>query len=204
MRRSRADAARTRERIVDEAGALFRARGIDAVSIADVMGELGLTVGGFYKHFKSKDALVAESIEAAARTTSTKGGSTEEAVRSYLSLAHRAQPAHGCPVAALCSEVGHQPVTTKRAFTHALERLLAQVAALLPEESREQQLHVTAAIVGGLVLARGTNDEKLAQELLRAVSEEVLAQSSKRKSRSTRGAREGKGVQARPPRATRS
>jgi TetR/AcrR family transcriptional repressor of nem operon len=178
---------------VEEAAALFRARGIDAVSIADVMGELGLTVGGFYKHFESKDALVAEAIGLASRTTSTKSGSAEEAVRSYLSLAHRARPAHGCPVAALCSEVGHQPASTRRAFTHALERLLAEVAALVPEKSRRQQLHVTAAIVGGLVLARATNDEKLARELLLAVSEEVLAQSSNGKSRPTRRARDRKG-----------
>jgi TetR/AcrR family transcriptional repressor of nem operon len=178
---------------VAAAAALFRARGIDAVSIADVMGELGLTVGGFYKHFESKDALVAEAIELASRTTSTKSGSAEEAVRSYLSLAHRARPAHGCPVAALCSEVGHQPASTKRAFTGALERLLAQVAVLLPDRRREQQLHAVAAVVGGLVLARGTNDEELARELLRAVSEGVLAPSSNRPSRPTRRARGPKG-----------
>jgi TetR/AcrR family transcriptional repressor of nem operon len=175
---------------VETAGALMRARGIDAVSIADVMSELGLTVGGFYKHFESKDALVAEAIELASRTTATKSGSVEEAVRGYLSLAHRAQPSRGCPVAALCSEVGHQPASTRRAFTHALERLVAQLAALFHDTTRGQQLHAVAALVGGLVLARGTNDEKLAEELLLAVSEGLLAPSSPARSHSTRRVRD--------------
>jgi TetR/AcrR family transcriptional repressor of nem operon len=194
MRRSREDAARTRDEIVAAAAALFRARGIDAVSIADVMGEVGLTVGGFYKHFDSKEALVAEAIERASLESSTKeSGNAEEVLRAYLSWAHRAHPDRGCPVAALCSEVGHQSASTKRAFTSALERFVAQVAALLPDKSREQQLHATAAVVGGLVLARGTNDEKLARELLVAVGDEVLARSSNDQSRPTRRARDGKG-----------
>jgi TetR/AcrR family transcriptional repressor of nem operon len=180
--------------IVKTAAALFRGRGIDAVSIADVMGELGLTVGGFYKHFESKDALVAEAIELASVETSMKSGSAEEALRAYLSLPHRARPDHGCPVAALCSEVGHQSASTRRAFTHAFERLLGQVAALLPDQNRQQHLHAAAAVVGGLVLARGTGDEKLASELLNSVAEEVLAHSSmKVKSRSKRAvARRGR------------
>jgi TetR/AcrR family transcriptional repressor of nem operon len=191
MRRSREAAARTREEIVEAAAALFRARGIDAVSIADVMGELGLTVGGFYKHFKSKDALVAEAIELASQRTSPRSGSAEDAVRGYLSLAHRAQPEQGCPVAALCSEAGRQPASTKRAFTHALERLLAQVAVLVPQ-SRQEQLHTVAALVGGLVLARATGDEKLAKELLDAVAEELLARRpGKTRSRSTRAVARG-------------
>jgi TetR/AcrR family transcriptional repressor of nem operon len=174
--------------IVEAASALFRARGIDSVSVADVMGEVGLTVGGFYKHFDSKDALVAEAIDRASLKTSMRSGAAEEVLRAYLSLAHRARPEGGCPVAALCSEVGHQSVRTKRAFTRALERLLAQVAALLPHQSRAQQLHAAAAVVGGLALARGTDDERLAGELLHAVAEQVLAHSARKiKPRSTRG-----------------
>ena len=69
MRRSREEAAATRARIVAVAARLFRARGIDATSVADVMSALGLTVGGFYRHFDSKEALVAEAIDAASRET---------------------------------------------------------------------------------------------------------------------------------------
>jgi TetR/AcrR family transcriptional regulator, transcriptional repressor for nem operon len=159
---------------VKTAAALFRARGIDAVSVADVMSEAGLTVGGFYKHFASKDALVAEAIDRASSESAVPTGDAEAAVRGYLSLAHRAAPDRGCPVAALCSEAGYQPASTRRAFTRALEQLLSRVALLFPDRSRSERLHAAAAAVGALALARATDDEKLARELLESVADEVL------------------------------
>jgi TetR/AcrR family transcriptional repressor of nem operon len=180
MRRSREEAARTREKIVEVAAALFRADGIDAVSVADVMGEVGLTVGGFYKHFESKDALVAEAIERAAIESTLDGrAGIDAAIGGYLSWAHRQHPERGCPVAALCSEVGHASAGTKRAFTLALDLLIAHVAALTPGTTRRQHLHAVAAIVGGLALARGTKDKKLAKEILGAVTAGVLASISR-------------------------
>src|SRR3954449_7071426 len=107
MRRSREDAALTRQKIVDAASRLFRARGIAAVSVADVMGALGLTVGGFYRHFESKDALVAEAIEeASVQTTRAKNVRTDGAaiLAGYLSRSHVDSPGVGCPVAALATE----------------------------------------------------------------------------------------------------
>jgi TetR/AcrR family transcriptional regulator, transcriptional repressor for nem operon len=173
MRRSREEAAETRQRIVEEGSRLFRGRGIDAVSIADIMGALGLTVGGFYRHFESKDALVAEAIESASLATSHPEGAPSDKLRSYLSQAHRAHPERGCPVAALCSEVVHQSRSTKKAFGRALERLVASVAAARPGARRAKVLHTAAAVVGGLVLARATSDEKLAAEIMAAVIDET-------------------------------
>jgi TetR/AcrR family transcriptional repressor of nem operon len=173
MRRSREEAAETRLRIVEEASRLFRGRGIDAVSIADVMGALGLTVGGFYRHFDSKDALVAEAIESASLATSRPEGAPGEKLRSYLSESHRSHPDRGCPVAALCSEVAHQSRSTRKAFGRALERLLAGVTAARPGAKRAQVLHTAAALVGGLVLARSTSDDALAAEILSAVTGEI-------------------------------
>jgi TetR/AcrR family transcriptional repressor of nem operon len=176
MRRSREEAAETRRKIVDKASQLFRARGIDAVSVADVMGALGMTVGGFYRHFESKEALVGEAIEAASLASSTDPAVGAEAMlRAYLSDAHRRQVARGCPVAALCSEVGHQGRGTKKAFTGAMDRLVATVEAVMPGASRKEVLHTAAAVVGGLVLARATTDDQLASELLEAVTDETLA-----------------------------
>src|SRR5439155_6664982 len=116
MRRSREDTAETRKKIVTAASRLFRAHGIAAVSVADIMGSLGLTVGGFYRHFASKESLVAEAIEAASlETTGRHDAAARDAdvarratvlLEGYLSNAHRAHPDHGCPVAALGSEVG--------------------------------------------------------------------------------------------------
>ncbi len=147
MRRSREEAAETRRNILATASRLFRARGIAPVSVADVMGALGLTVGGFYRHFASKEALVAEAIEAASLETVARHGPTERGAArgrrasalldAYLSHAHRDHPEHGCPVAALCSEVAHEGPSTKEAFTRALGRLLAIVGDGASGESRE-------------------------------------------------------------------
>jgi TetR/AcrR family transcriptional repressor of nem operon len=165
MRRSREDTLETRRRIAAAASELFRARGIEATSIADIMDKAGLTVGGFYRHFDSKEALVAEAIETASRET------TARHLEDYLSDVHRRNPGRGCPVAALCSEVAHEGRSTKRAFTVALERLLATVKAAVGRGSggeREDVLFAASAVVGALVLSRATEDEALAHDLLAA------------------------------------
>lgn len=194
MRRSREETAATRARIVARAARLFRARGIDATSVADVMSALGLTVGGFYRHFDSKEALVTEAIDAASRETTDRhlmrsaapgGGERQELLSlldRYLSHGHRQHPGQGCPVAALCSEVGHGSKETKKAFTGAIERLLTTVEAAIghdPAGDRERVLFAAAAAVGALVLARATHDELLAGELLSAVRKRLLATKEK-------------------------
>jgi TetR/AcrR family transcriptional repressor of nem operon len=192
MRRSQEDTAETRARIIAAASHLFRARGIDATSVADVMAAVGLTVGGFYRHFESKDALVAESIETASRETAARqltssplGGGQDDLLAlldTYLSDTHRKHPGRGCPVAALCSEVAHGSKATKKAFTSALERLLATVGTAIGASSggdREGALFAASAAVGAVVLARATHDESLAGELLSAVRERLLEGSSR-------------------------
>src|SRR3954470_5396654 len=169
MRRGREETAATRAKIVAVAARLFRARGIDATSVADVMSALGLTVGGFYRHFDSKEALVAEAIDAASRETTdrqrTKSAAPEgddrvellSLLEGYLSHAHRQHPGQGCPVAALCSEVGHGSKATKKAFTGAIQRLLATVETAIgcdPDRDRESVLFAASAAVGAMVLAR--------------------------------------------------
>jgi TetR/AcrR family transcriptional repressor of nem operon len=177
MRRSRAETAETRRRIVERAAQLFRARGLDAVSVADIMGSLGLTVGGFYRHFASKDALVAEAIDAASLATTAVGAGAPAAavLGAYLSDAHRKNAARGCPVAALCSEVAHQGRSTKKAFTLALERLVDAIARVAPDASRQEALHTASAMVGAVVLARATSDDALAAEILQAVNETLTS-----------------------------
>ena len=171
MRKSRADAARTRRNIVDAAARLFRARGIDGVSVADIMGSLGLTVGGFYKHFEGKDALVAEAIERASLQSAAASGSPAELLAGYLSMAHRNDLGRGCPVAALCSEVAHQGRSTRKAFGVAVRRLFDRIQSVgLP---RSQALAVGAQIVGALVLSRAISDDKLAREILAAAASSI-------------------------------
>jgi TetR/AcrR family transcriptional repressor of nem operon len=186
MRRSREDTVETRRRIVEAASRLFRAKGIASVSVADVMGALGLTVGGFYRHFESKEALVAEAIEAASLETTKRhehappGASREEhasaILDAYLSPQHRAHAERGCPVAALCSEIGHEAKPTREAFSKALERLIAAVDELAPRghaRRRKEVLRTAASMVGAVALSRATTDEALAKELLDAVREGI-------------------------------
>src|SRR6478752_9519171 len=98
MRRSQEDTAETRARIIAAASQLLRARGIDATSVADVMSALGLTVGGFYRHFDSKEALVTEAIDAASRETTDRHLAKSAALSlldRYLSHGHRQHPGQG-------------------------------------------------------------------------------------------------------------
>jgi TetR/AcrR family transcriptional repressor of nem operon len=170
MRRSKEDAARTREQIVEAASRLFRQKGIAGVSVADVMGACGLTVGGFYKHFKSKDALVAEAIERAS-ITSTAGGprEAEDILRAYVSFEHAKHPEAGCPIAALCSDIHREHGAPREAFDTALERMFERIPA-----PRRQQLAMAATAVGAVVLARASKDPKVAEEVLSAARQELL------------------------------
>jgi TetR/AcrR family transcriptional regulator, transcriptional repressor for nem operon len=205
MRRSREDTAETRRSIVETASRLFRARGITPVSVADIMGALGLTVGGFYRHFESKEALVAEAIEAAADETASRYTKAREGAAgaepawalldAYLSRGHRDHAERGCPVAALCSEVAHESLPTREAFTKAMHRLLEVVGSVVPgdtKDARDRRLRTAAAIVGAVVLSRATSDAALADELLRAVRADVLREAPRvaRRARRTRTPRQ--------------
>jgi TetR/AcrR family transcriptional repressor of nem operon len=182
MRRSREDSAATRWAIVEVASRLFRARGIESVSVADVMGALGLTVGGFYRHFADKEQLVIEAIEAASAESAARQAEVGERappgqvgsalLDGYLSMGHCAHPEAGCPVAALCAQIPHASAGVKHAFTSAVHQLLDLAALAIPGDTlaaREQRLQAAAALVGAVVLARAVDDEALAQELLAAV-----------------------------------
>jgi len=176
MRRSRAEAAATRAAAVEAAARLFRGRGVDAVGLKDVMAALGMTHGGFYRHFESKDALVAESLAAASddsadalagAAATAPGAALDAIIEQYLSPEHVAHPELGCPVAALASEIRREARPARTVFTRAVERtagLLADAA-----RGRARGLFTLAALVGGVALARAVTDRKLAAEILSAV-----------------------------------
>jgi TetR/AcrR family transcriptional repressor of nem operon len=184
MRRSREEASETRRRIVEAASRLFRARGIGRVSVADVVGALGLTEGAFYRHFDGKDALVPEAIEAASLETSTRqeraapdaSAAARRAllVGSYLSKPHCEHPEAGCPVAALAAEIPRESAAARQAFARALDRLRRGIRDVDPGRSkaaRRRSLRTVASLVGAVVLARATPDEALAEEILASVRE---------------------------------
>src|SRR5687767_5442997 len=117
----------TRELILDAAARLFREQGIEAVGLAKIMAEAGLTVGTFYTHFKSKEALLKQALFRSLQarnvelTQALQSGDLELAVRAYLSAEHRDTPGNGCPAAALTSEVARHPRGTRQTFASQLE-----------------------------------------------------------------------------------
>jgi TetR/AcrR family transcriptional repressor of nem operon len=178
---TREQAAANREKVLSAAGMLFRQHGFDGIGVADIMKRAGLTHGGFYGQFPSKDDLVAE---ACARVLGNKRWvegltgipkpSLGALVRAYLSVDHRDDPGHGCPMAALGSDVVRQPRVVRRAFTDGFRVRLDALLKLLPGRSadarRKRALATMAGLVGALILSRAVDDPKLSDEILDAAA----------------------------------
>jgi TetR/AcrR family transcriptional regulator, transcriptional repressor for nem operon len=180
VRVTREQAAANREKVLEVAGTLFRQYGFDGVGVADIMKNAGLTHGGFYGHFASKDELAAETTARVLgnpgwteRVAGTANPSLAAVVRGYLSRRHRNDPKHGCLVAALGSEIARQPRAVRRAFTEGLRSRVDVLVKLLPGRAaarREKALATVAGLVGALVLSRAVDDPKLSDEILEAAA----------------------------------
>jgi len=180
VRVTREQAAAHREKILDVAGTLFRERGFDGIGVADIMKRAGLTHGGFYGHFASKDDLAAEITERILtregwleRLTGTPNPSIGDVVRKYLSPRHRDDAGHGCLFAAVGSDVVRQPRSVRRGFTEGLRRRLDALHSVLPGRAaarRRKALATLAGMVGALMLARAVDDPKLSDEILEATA----------------------------------
>jgi TetR/AcrR family transcriptional repressor of nem operon len=181
MRVTRQQATANRERILDVAGTLFRERGFDGIGVADIMKRAGLTHGGFYGQFASKDDLAAETTARVLgkegwpeRLTGKANSSFGEVVRAYLSARHRDEPGTGCMLAAVGSDVVRRPRRVRHAFTEGLRARVDALRKLLPGGSpspkRQRALTAMAALVGALTLSRAVDDPEFADEILEAVA----------------------------------
>jgi TetR/AcrR family transcriptional repressor of nem operon len=181
VRVTREQAAANREKVLAVAGTLFRERGYDGVGVADIMKRAGLTHGGFYGHFASKDDLAAEMTARVLggegwleRLTGKRDPAIADVVRNYLSPRHRDDPGHGCLFAALGADVVRQPRSVRHAFTQGLRKRVDIVRGLLRGRSaaarRQKAIAVMAGLVGALVLARAVDDPKLSDEILEAAA----------------------------------
>jgi len=185
MRYSKAHKQATHERLVEAASHQFRAHGGDGISIADLMDELKLTHGGFYRHFASKDDLYAEALAFSfaqkltnlLEATQGEGRSVQlkKIIDRYLSLEHCANRADGCPVAALSAEIARQPAVVQAAFDQGLRTYMTQISPLLPgateSERRRNALALFSGMAGALSVARAVADPALQAELLSAARE---------------------------------
>jgi TetR/AcrR family transcriptional regulator, transcriptional repressor for nem operon len=171
MKVTREQATANRARILEAAGRLFRERGFEGVSVAEVMQAAGLTHGGFYGHFKSKDDLIAQTLAA---LTNVRTGDRDLAAfaAAYLAPEHWRDVAGGCPVAALGVEAGRATPEAKAAMTAGLraqvETLARTASGETPAARRERALASWAAMVGAVVLARMSDDPALAEEVVSA------------------------------------
>jgi TetR/AcrR family transcriptional repressor of nem operon len=179
MRFEKGHKAATRQRIIEVASERFRKDGVAAVGIAGVMADAGLTHGGFYAHFGSKEDLVREAMTAAFEATKTRHegafahGKTglEQRIRHYLRPSHRDAPERGCAAAALVAEVARHDPATREAFTVQFEAMIGRIAGHLPEALPEAARRSTAVgifgtMLGALQLARAVADPALSDAIL--------------------------------------
>lgn len=170
MRVTQEQMRKNRRRILAEASRLFREKGFEAVGVAEVMKAAGLTHGGFYGHFASKEDLMAHAIEHAAAEKAGSGGSVPDFLNAYLSPAHRDDPAGGCPMAALAADVRLRPEAARSAMTAGIRSQIARMEAALadgvPEDRRREAIGTYAAMLGALILARAVDEPVLSDEIL--------------------------------------
>jgi len=179
----------THDRIVEVAARTLRRNGYAGVGVADVMKQAGLTHGGFYAHFESRDALLAEAIARAGRDSAAAMGQRIEASRargesalralvdSYLSDAHLNGTESGCVVAALSSEMPRQSPALLAPAAERVRKLIALVQRALPEGgSKEQAMVVASTMVGSLQLARTLGANAQGKAVLGAARNALLAQ----------------------------
>ena len=183
MRKTEGRKADSRQRIVDAAGSLFRQYGIDAVGVDAVMHAAGMTHGGFYGHFPSKEALVAEVCSAALARSAARwerisqnedpAAALRQIVGPYLDSAHVTATASGCVLAALGPEAARRP-EARTGMTRQVRTMLAALARCIPDASQEQAKASLAAMVGAVILARLAEDPAMAEGFLDAVKHAVL------------------------------
>ena len=171
---SKAQKAKTHKRIVAIASKRFREKGLAGFGIAELMKEAGLTVGGFYKHFKSRDALVAEAVGSALEMwkrqvdAAALGGppiTYESLVDDYLSEAHRNHPGTGCPVGALVGDIARSGKRTRTLVTRQIRDNIQLVATLIRDTNEKDKGAVRShavltycALVGAIGVARAVSD----------------------------------------------
>jgi TetR/AcrR family transcriptional repressor of nem operon len=190
MGHSKAAKAGSHQRIVEKAAAMFRKNGVDRVGVADLMKQSGLTHGGFYRHFGSRDDLVAEAIERALED----GGKAIAAVLSskqppaallaalvdaYLSAAHCDNIASSCAVTTLAADVARSNERARSAYTRQVDVYLGLLTKLIAGEKtkarRAKAIAALSTLVGAVSMARAVNDAKLSREILKAAAEDLKA-----------------------------
>ena len=180
MRRSNADKAITHSKILAVAAKRFRERGLTGIGVADVMKEAGTSVGGFYKHFASRDELVVEALAEAFKDLEgfeRDAESLSAYLEDFLTEGHRDRPGTGCGITALAGDMRHASSSVRTVFTQRVKQNLGYYANRVKggdaESKRLRAILLLSAAVGGMSLARAVNDKVFSREILKALGEEL-------------------------------
>jgi TetR/AcrR family transcriptional repressor of nem operon len=174
MKVSREQVIENRRRILDAAAQLFRERGFEDVTVAEVMSAAGLTHGGFYGHFDSKEGLInaAMAHEQTARRDRPAPENPARYADVYLSREHRDNIGTACPFSSLGTEVARGSPAVRHTLTESLQRWIEKFSAgtegVTPQERRQNAIAAVSTMVGGMVLARLVDDDPLSDEILAA------------------------------------
>lgn len=180
--------AQTHQQIVELAAREFRSKGLQGIGIANLMAQVGLTHGGFYAHFKDRDALVEEAVVYATNEsfrqliavaeTAPAGQEVAAMLDNYLSPTHRDEPGQGCVLPALAAELAGQPEAVRKAFTKSLKANVGKMARYMPAEDEKtrstQAMVLISGMAGGVLVARSISDPKLSAMLLESVRTQLL------------------------------
>ena len=188
MRYSREHKLETHARIVKKASVRLREKGAHGIGVADLMKEAGLTHGGFYAHFDSREALMIEAFAYAMERSTERWRKLAEQtapakrlasiVESYLTPAHRDDPGHGCAVPTLGADIARESPKTRKAFAAKLEQMIDMMAEQIPDvprkAARKQAMATIATMMGTLVLSRIAGNSEFSAEILGAGRDAVL------------------------------
>lgn len=183
MRKSKAETAETRRRIVEVAAQQFRSKGIQGTGLNDVMSEVGLTHGGFYRHFESKNQLLAEAFELGLASVvdsfselarkADGDAAFVSMVNSYVSKAHRDNAAGGCPLAGMGSELARADELTRETATQGLNQMVEVLAKHIGSNQAKgdtsDAMFALSAMVGAITLSRIVSDPKASDAVLQTV-----------------------------------
>ncbi|PDT42861.1 MULTISPECIES: TetR/AcrR family transcriptional regulator [Sinorhizobium] len=185
MRVSRAQAEANREAVINVASRLFREHGFDGIGLKDLMKGAGLTQGGFYKQFESKDDLAAQAsrraMEHATRRWSSVAAASpdplEAVIELYLSTGHREEKGDGCPLVALGADAARQTEEVRAPFQDGIQAHLQILNELMEEtkspKSSEKAMAMLSLMVGAVTISRILNEEEMSQRFLAAAADEV-------------------------------
>jgi TetR/AcrR family transcriptional regulator, transcriptional repressor for nem operon len=192
VRYSKEHKFQTHERIVKKASVKLREKGAHGIGVADLMKDAGLTHGGFYAHFDSRDALVIEAFtHAMDRSTARWRKLSEETpvekrlskiVNTYLAPVHRDDLGHGCAVPALAAEIARESAKTRRVFSGRMEQMIDMLAeqfhGMPRKAARKEAVAALATMMGSLVMARVAGNSELSEEILKSGRDAVLGRAN--------------------------